>query len=85
MRGYLNSVVKVERCAQNLDDIGIAVNDATDRFRNVHAVLESFRKAGLKLTKKTILEFKKLNSFAKPFNENEFYHELAKFKTSSRN
>ena len=50
MREYLDPVVKADQCAQNLDDIGIAANNATDLTRNIRAVFKCIRQAGLKLT-----------------------------------
>ena len=50
MREYLDPVVKADQCAQYVDDIGIAANNATDLNRNIRAVFQCIRKAGLKLT-----------------------------------
>ena len=50
MREYLDPVVKVDQCAQNVDDIGIAANNATDFTWNIRAVFKCIRQAGLKLT-----------------------------------
>ena len=50
MREYLEPVVKANQCAQYLDDIGIAANNATDLTRNIRAVFKCIRQAGLKLT-----------------------------------
>ena len=50
MREYLDPVVKADHCAQYLDDIGIAANNAMDLTRNIRAVLKCSRQAGLKLT-----------------------------------
>ena len=50
MRGYLDPVVKANQCAQYVDDIGIAANNATDLTRNIRAVFQCIRNAGLKLT-----------------------------------
>ena len=50
MREYLDPVVKADQCAQYVDDIGIAANNATDLTRNIRAVFECIRQAGLKLT-----------------------------------
>ena len=47
MREYLDPVVKADQCAQNVDDIRIAANKATDFNR---AVSQCIRQAGLKLT-----------------------------------
>ena len=50
MRKYLDPVVKADQCAQYVDDIGIAAKKATDLTRNIRAVLQCIRQAGLKLT-----------------------------------
>ena len=50
MREYLDPVVKTEQCAQYMDDIGIAANNATDLTRNIRAVFQCILNAGLKLT-----------------------------------
>ena len=50
MREYLDPVVKADQCAQYVDDIGIAANNATDLTRNIRAVFQCIRNAGLKLT-----------------------------------
>ena len=50
MREYLNPVVKADQCAQYVDDIGIAANNATDLTRNIRAVFKCIHQAGLKLT-----------------------------------
>ena len=50
MREYLDPVVKADQCAQFVDDIGIAANNATDLTRNIWAVFKCIRQAGLKLT-----------------------------------
>ena len=39
----LDTVVKVDQCAQNVDDIGIAANKATDFIRNSEAVFQCIR------------------------------------------
>ena len=38
MREYLDPVVTADQCAQYVDDIGIAANNATDLTRNIRAV-----------------------------------------------
>ena len=48
-REYLGPVVKADQCAQYVDDIGIAANNATDLIRNIRAVFKCIRQAGLKL------------------------------------
>ena len=50
MREYLDPVVKADQCAQYVDDIGFAANDATDLTRNIRAVFKCIRQAGVKLT-----------------------------------
>ena len=50
MREYLDPVVKADQCAEYVDDIGIAANNATDLTRNIRAVFKCIRQAGLNLT-----------------------------------
>ena len=50
MREYLDPVVKADQCAQYVDDIGIAADNATDHTRNIRAVFKCIRQAELKLT-----------------------------------
>ena len=50
MREYFDPVVKADHCAQYVDDIGIAANNATDLTRNIRAVFKCILQAGLKLT-----------------------------------
>ena len=50
MREYLDTVVKVDQCAQYVDDIGIAANIANDLSRNIRPVFQCVRPAGFKLT-----------------------------------
>ena len=50
MREFLDPVVKADQCAQYVDDIGNAANNATDLTRNIRAVFKCIRQAGLKLT-----------------------------------
>ena len=50
MREYLDPVVKADQCAQCVDDIGIAANNATNLTRNIQAVFKCIREAGLNLT-----------------------------------
>ena len=50
MREYLDRVVKGDHCAQYVDDIGIAANNAMDLTRNIPAVFKCICQAGLKLT-----------------------------------
>ena len=50
MREYLDPVVKADQCAQYVDDLGIAANNATDLTRKIRAVFQGIRNAALKLT-----------------------------------
>ena len=50
MREYLDKVIKTGQCAQYVDDIGIAANDADHLIKNLKATFECIRHAGLKLT-----------------------------------
>ena len=50
MREYLDLVIKADQCAQYVDDIGIAANDANHLIANLRATFECIREAGLKLS-----------------------------------
>ena len=50
MREYLDKVIKADQCAQYVDYIGIAANDASHLLKNLRATFGCIRKAGLKLT-----------------------------------
>ena len=43
MREYLHPVVKADQCAQYVDDLGIAANNATDLTRKIRAVFKCIR------------------------------------------
>ena len=49
LRTYLDPVVRGDQCAQNVDEIEIAANNATDLTRNLRVVFKCIRQAGLKL------------------------------------
>ena len=50
LREYLDPVVKADQCAQYVDDIGIAANNATDLTQNIRAIFKCICQAGFKLT-----------------------------------
>ena len=50
MREHLVRVIKADQCAQYVDDIDIAANDAEHLIKNLRATFECIREAGLKLT-----------------------------------
>ena len=50
MREYLDPVIKADQCAQYVDDIGIATNDAEHLTANLRATFRCIQKVGLKLT-----------------------------------
>ena len=50
MREYLDKVIKADQCAQFVDDIGIAANDADHLIANLRATFKCIQEAGLKLT-----------------------------------
>ena len=50
IRQYLDPVIKVDQCAQYVDDIGIAANNPQQLMKNLRAVFQCLRKAGLKLS-----------------------------------
>ena len=50
MRESLDRVIKADQCAQNVDDIGIAANDADHLIKNVKTTFECIRDPGIKIT-----------------------------------
>ena len=50
MRDYLDPVVKADQCAQCVDDIEIAANNAMDVTRNIRAFFNYIHQTRLKLT-----------------------------------
>ena len=50
MMEYLDRVIKADQCAQNVDDTGIAANDADHLIGNLGATFDCIREAGLKRT-----------------------------------
>ena len=49
-REYLDPVIKADQCAQYVDDIGVAANTPEQLIKNLRAVFQCLRKAGLKLS-----------------------------------
>ena len=49
MREYLDKVIKADQCAQYVDDIGIAANDAEQLINKLRATFQCIQQAGLKL------------------------------------
>ena len=47
IREYLDPVIKADQCAQFVDDIGIAANTTQQLFKNLGAIFQCLRKAGL--------------------------------------
>ena len=50
IREYLDPVIKTDQCAQYVDVIGIAANTPEQFIKNLQAVFQCLRKAGLKLS-----------------------------------
>ena len=50
MREYLDEVIKADQCAQYVDDIGNAANNAMQLINNLRATFQCIRTAGLNLT-----------------------------------
>ena len=50
MREYLDKVIKADQFGQYVDEIGIAANSGTKLIRNIRAIFECIRLAGLKLS-----------------------------------
>ena len=49
-REYLDKVIKADQCAQYVDDIGIAANDADHFIANLRATFKCIQEAGFNLT-----------------------------------
>ena len=83
MREYLDPVVKADQCAQYVEDIGIAANKATDLTRNIRAVIECIRQAGLKLTiEKCHFGVRQIQFLGRTISPVEISRKLGKFKIS---
>ena len=50
VREYLDPLVKADKCAQYVDDIGIAASTVEELVDNIEAVFTKIRQAGLKLS-----------------------------------
>ena len=50
VREYLDHLVKADKCAQYVDDVGITANTAEELVNNIEAVFTKIRQAGLKLS-----------------------------------
>ena len=50
MREYVDALVKADKCAQYVDDIGIAAHTVDELLSNIEAVFQRIQKAGLKLS-----------------------------------
>ena len=50
VREYLDPLVKADRCAQCVDDIGIAANTPDELIENLELVFQQLCEAGLKLS-----------------------------------
>ena len=50
IREYLDPVIKTDQCEQYVDDIGIAASTPEQLIKNLRAVFQRLRKAGLKLS-----------------------------------
>ena len=50
VREYLETLVKTDRCAQYVDDIGITANTPDELIENLELVFQQLSKAGLKLS-----------------------------------
>ena len=50
LREYLDKVLKADQCAQYVDDLSIAANDADHLMANLRATFKCIQEKGLKLT-----------------------------------
>ena len=80
MREYSDTVVEAHQCAQYVDDIGIANNNATCLTRNIRAVFKCICQTGMKLTKeKCYFGGRPLSSLV------GLFHQKKKFNASAKN
>ena len=50
IREYLDALVKADKCAHYVDDIGVAAHNVDELVANIEAVFQQIQKAGLKLS-----------------------------------
>ena len=50
IREYFDALVKADKCAQYVDDIGVAAHNVDELAANIEAVFQQIQKAGLKLS-----------------------------------
>ena len=50
IREYMDALVKADKCAQYVDDIGVAANNVDELVNNIEAVFQQIRKARLKFS-----------------------------------
>ena len=50
VREYVDALVKADKCARNVDDIGIAAHTVDEQLSNIEAVFQQIQKAGLKMS-----------------------------------
>ena len=77
MREYLDRVIKADKCAQYVDDIGIATHTTEELKNNLREVFQCIREAGLRLTKSNFLD-EQSHPKALP-------HNLTRLKTTYKN
>ena len=83
MQEYSDPIVKADQCAQYVDEIEIAANFATDLTRNIRAVFQCFRPAGLKVTnEKCHLEFRQVEFLGRTISPEGISPQARKFKIS---
>ena len=83
MREYLDKNLNADQCAQYVDDIGFAANDAEQLIKNLRATFQCIRRAGLKLTMhKCHFGTKKLTSSVEQSPPKGYVHNNHESKTS---
>ena len=83
IREYLDPVVKIDQCAQCVDDIGTAANNATDLTRNIRAVFKCIRQTGLKLKiEKCHFGVRQVEILGRTFSPEGISPQAEKFKIS---
>ena len=85
MREYLDRVIKADKCAQYVDDIGIATHTAEELKNNLREVFQCIREAGLRLTMAKCQFGAKSNSLGEQSHPKALPHSLTRSKTTCKN
>ena len=86
MREYLDRVIKADKCAQYVDDIGIATHTAEELKNTLREVFQCIREAGLRLTMaKCQFGAMKSNSLDEQYHLKALPHNPTRSEITSKN